>query len=115
MPPRTWTAPGVPGAGPTKMTDAEMSAARLPHQYRDHCSHLLTLLNACRAEGGPRPWACHHEKHSYIECQYVEFHRRQRVAKALIESDSVPAEWRERWDKDHVPERVAAAAAAGGQ
>jgi len=36
----------------------EMSAARLPLQYRDSCAHLLIPLNKCRVKEYYLPWRC---------------------------------------------------------
>ena len=83
-------------------TREEMSAARLPIQYRDSCAHLLIPLNRCRYEEFYLPWKCEvgnageqyktrmgiaddcfstaqDERHSYEKCQYEEF--KKRVAK----------------------------------
>ncbi|KKK16000.1 hypothetical protein P175DRAFT_0531023 [Aspergillus ochraceoroseus IBT 24754] len=57
----------------------EMSAARLPLQYRDSCAHLLIPLNRCRQQEYYLPWKCENERHTYEKCQYDEF--KKRVAK----------------------------------
>ena len=79
-----------------RATREEMSAARLPLQYRDSCAHLLIPLNRCRFEEYYLPWKCvvrdrsvwatglvanhqQDERHSYEKCQYDEF--KKRVAK----------------------------------
>ena len=41
-----------------RATREEMSAARLPLQYRDSCAHLLIPLNRCRFEEWYLPWKC---------------------------------------------------------
>lgn len=33
---------------PMQVTAAEMKAARIPLDWRDHCAHLLIPLNKCR-------------------------------------------------------------------
>ncbi|GAB7365580.1 hypothetical protein MBLNU230_g6652t1 [Neophaeotheca triangularis] len=71
---------GLNGGGPsTKATREEMSAAKLPIQYRDSCAHLLIPLNKCRREEYYLPWKCEDERHGYEKCQYEEF--KLRVAK----------------------------------
>ncbi|KAL4809953.1 NADH-ubiquinone oxidoreductase B18 subunit-domain-containing protein [Aspergillus unguis] len=67
------------GLGETQATREEMSAARLPLQYRDSCAHLLIPLNRCRQQEYYLPWKCEDERHSYEKCQYDEF--KKRVAK----------------------------------
>lgn len=42
----------------TAATREEMSAARLPIQYRDSCAHLLIPLNRCRVQEYYLPWKC---------------------------------------------------------
>ena len=37
---------------------AEMSAAKLPIQYRDNCAHLAIPLNRCRFDNYYLPWKC---------------------------------------------------------
>ncbi|QIW96446.1 hypothetical protein AMS68_001964 [Peltaster fructicola] len=54
-------------------TREEMSAAKVPLQYRDSCAHLLIPLNKCRFENYYLPWRCEQERHSYEKCQYEEF------------------------------------------
>ena len=44
--------------GPTEATREEMSAAKLPLQYRDQCAHLLIPLNKCRYDNYYLPWRC---------------------------------------------------------
>ncbi|KAL4998283.1 NADH-ubiquinone oxidoreductase B18 subunit-domain-containing protein [Aspergillus recurvatus] len=67
------------GLADTQATREEMSAARLPLQYRDSCAHLLIPLNRCRQQEWYLPWKCEDERHSYEKCQYEEF--KKRVAK----------------------------------
>ncbi|KAL3466224.1 NADH-ubiquinone oxidoreductase B18 subunit-domain-containing protein [Aspergillus heterothallicus] len=67
------------GLADTQATREEMSAARLPLQYRDSCAHLLIPLNRCRQQEYYLPWKCEDERHSYEKCQYEEF--KKRVAK----------------------------------
>lgn len=43
---------------PPAATREEMSAAKLPLQYRDSCAHLLIPLNKCRVESYYLPWKC---------------------------------------------------------
>jgi len=39
-------------------TREEMSAERVPLQYRDSCAHLLIPLNKCRFQSYYLPWKC---------------------------------------------------------
>ena len=39
-------------------TREEMSAERVPIQYRDSCAHLLIPLNKCRFQSYYLPWKC---------------------------------------------------------
>ncbi|TKA26490.1 hypothetical protein B0A50_05327 [Salinomyces thailandicus] len=65
---------GVGEGGPhTQATREEMSAAKLPIQYRDTCAHLLIPLNTCRYQNYYLPWRCNDERHGYEKCQYEEF------------------------------------------
>jgi len=109
MAPRVWEVEGVPP--PTmKATEEEMAKARLPHSYRDYCSHLLIKLNECRQKSKFAPWACKHEKHDYMMCQYVEFYRRQQIVKTMLDKGQpIPDEWAERWDPFHTKKASPAA------
>ncbi|KAL4931059.1 NADH dehydrogenase [ubiquinone] 1 beta subcomplex subunit 7 [Aspergillus undulatus] len=50
------------GLGETQATREEMSAARLPLQFRDSCAHLLIPLNRCRQNEYYLPWKCEYEE-----------------------------------------------------
>jgi NADH dehydrogenase (ubiquinone) 1 beta subcomplex subunit 7 len=51
----------------------ELQAERVPLPMRDYCAHILIPLNRCRVETFYLPWKCHHERHEYERCQYVEY------------------------------------------
>ena len=56
-----------------KVSEEEMKAAKLDVGFRDYCAHLLIPLNKCRHETFYMPWKCTDERHTYEQCQYVEY------------------------------------------
>ena len=62
---------GAPAVMPVSVE--EMQEERVPLALRDYCAHLLIPLNKCRLETFHLPWKCHHERHEYERCQYIEY------------------------------------------
>ncbi len=52
--------------------EEEMMKNRIELSFRDACAHLLIPLNQCRKETWSSPNNCHHERHIYEKCQYIE-------------------------------------------
>lgn len=55
-----------------KATQAELESAKIALNERDYCAHLLLEYRGCRSKVWPLAYKCHHEKHSYLNCQYDE-------------------------------------------
>ncbi|VVT56368.1 uncharacterized protein SAPINGB_P005012 [Magnusiomyces paraingens] len=68
---------------PPLLSEQEMKDNKIPLPYRDRCAGLLVPLNKCRIEGWYLPWNCSHERHTYEECQYLDFKRRVKELEEL--------------------------------
>ena len=55
-----------------KASKEEMDSANLDLCDRDYCAHLLIDYRVCRDNVWPFVYKCHHEKHTYLECEYDE-------------------------------------------
>ena len=58
-------------------TREQLDRMHIPNYVRDACVDHFVMLHRCRPEEGLGPWACHHEKHMYEQCQWELFKDQQ--------------------------------------
>merc|ERR1712057_154890 len=61
-----------------KVSEAELVAAGIPHNFRDYCSHIVIPLFECRATTYNLPWRCHDLFHAWEVCEHNDYIRRKR-------------------------------------
>lgn len=58
--------------------ELHLYSARIPPKYRDYCVDRLLEYQSCRYVNFPFVFKCHHEKHSYLNCEQQDYVLRMR-------------------------------------
>ncbi|XP_077288411.1 NADH dehydrogenase (ubiquinone) B18 subunit [Arctopsyche grandis] len=51
----------------------DMIIAKVPKEFRDYCTPEALKYQKCRRDNAPLMYRCHHEKHSYLTCEYNDY------------------------------------------
>mmetsp|Transcript_6155 Transcript_6155/g.12659 ORF Transcript_6155/g.12659 Transcript_6155/m.12659 type:complete len:90 (+) Transcript_6155:26-295(+) len=81
-----------PEAMPKAEQDLELlKKHQVPIPLRDHCAHLLVPLNVCRQETLYSPFHCQHQRHTYEECQFIQYERRAKMKQDIVKAKQAAA------------------------